>query len=253
MHLNFPYVIIFKKVALYLKNISLSGWIWRILPKKRKTRLLEGSIFRSVPTLTRRDEVSVFFKVYFMICLSALEKKVLVSGRRTPAGLGHPSEHHLPPPPRSVPFGLLTLSTVSPVRVLLAKDRACSSACRHSDAISQQPTKSNAEHGPVLQRFLELWRPLSLYTCFFLKFEELYPSKLVSSLTFKAFLPLNWFPPGVLHPSIMKIVNSNSRDISASPLSVALGWDLGTWLRTRPLTWSASQVMRTPEVLRSNS
>lgn len=27
--LNFPYVIPFKKAALYLKNISLSGWNWR--------------------------------------------------------------------------------------------------------------------------------------------------------------------------------------------------------------------------------
>ena len=28
----------------------------------------------------------------------------------------------------------------------------------------------------------------------------------------------------------MKIVTSSSREVSASPTSVALGWDLGTWL-----------------------
>ena len=90
------------------------------------------------------------------LTFSSREETEWVSGKRTATGLGHPSEHHLPPPPRSVPLGLLTLSPVSPVRVLLAKDRACCSACGHSDAISQQPTKSNAEHGLVLQSFLEL-------------------------------------------------------------------------------------------------
>ena len=90
------------------------------------------------------------------LTFSSREETELVSGKRTLTGLGHPSEHHLPPPPRSVSLGLLTLSPVSPVWVLLAKDRACSSACGHSDAISQQPTKSNAEHGPVLQSLQEL-------------------------------------------------------------------------------------------------
>ena len=87
------------------------------------------------------------------LTFSSREETELVSVKDTPTGVGNPSEHPLPPPPRSVPLGLLTLSPVSPVWVLLAKDRACSSAWGLSDALSQQPAKSNAEHGLVLQRF----------------------------------------------------------------------------------------------------
>ena len=105
----------------------------------------------------------------------------MASGKRTPTGLGNPSEHPLPPLPRSVPLGLLTLSPVSPVWVLLAKDLACSSAWGLSDAFSQQPSKSNAEHGPVLQRFPEL--------------EGLSPSQLLSSVTLKTLLLLSCFLP----------------------------------------------------------
>ena len=90
------------------------------------------------------------------LTFSSREETELVSGKRTLTGLGHPSEHHLPPPPRSVPLGLLTLSPVSPVWVLLAKDRAWSSAWGHSDAMSQQRTNGNAEQGPVLHRIPEL-------------------------------------------------------------------------------------------------
>ena len=112
---------------------------------------------KSSNNVQKGEGFCIFQSLYFHdLTFSSREETELVSGKHTPAGLGNPAEHHLPPPPRSVPLGLLTLSPVSPVRVLLAKDRACSSACGHSDAVSQQPTKSNAENGPVLQRFPEL-------------------------------------------------------------------------------------------------
>ena len=113
------------------------------------------------------------------LTFSSREETELVSGKCSPTGLGNLFKHHLPAPARSVPLGLLTLSPGSPLRVLLAKDRACSSACGLSDAFSQQPAKGNAEHGPVLQGFrtLKAFSPLN----FFCHFEYLTPSKLFSS------------------------------------------------------------------------
>ena len=112
-----------------------SGWVD---PDLRDLEVFSKSVIRDL-TFSSREETE--------LVLASAPQQVWVY---------LPAEHHLPPPPRSAPLGLLTFSPVSPVWVLLAKDRACSSACGHSDAISQQPTKSNAEHGPVLQSFLEL-------------------------------------------------------------------------------------------------
>ena len=113
-----------------------------------------SEVFQHCPEGRR---VPCFSKSLFHdLTCSSREETELVSGKCSPTGLGNPSEYHLPPPPRSVPLALLTLSPVSPVWVLLAKDGACSSACGLSDAFSQQPSKSSAEHGPVLQRFPEL-------------------------------------------------------------------------------------------------
>ena len=112
-----------------------SGWVD---PDLRDLEVFSKSVIRDL-TFSSREETE--------LVLASAPQQVWVY---------LPAEHHLPPPPRSAPLGLLTFSPVSPVWVLLAKDRACSSACGHSDAISQQPTKSNAEHGPVLQRFPKL-------------------------------------------------------------------------------------------------
>ena len=126
--LIFPYVITFKKAALYLKNISLTGWNWRILPKKRKTRrwssrprnAMNITIVSMRSTLIR-DFLEAMSKIFqkspegkrfpcFSKSLfhdqtcSPREETELVSGKRTPTGLRNPSEHHLPPPPRSVPL-----------------------------------------------------------------------------------------------------------------------------------------------------
>ena len=133
--LSFSYVIIFKKVTLYLKNISLSGRIWRILPKKRKRRhwssrprnvsmqstLTLSEVFwylfqKSSNNVQKGEGFCIFQSLYFHdLTFSSREETELVSGKHTPAGLGNPAEHHLPPPPRSVPLGLLTLSPMSPV------------------------------------------------------------------------------------------------------------------------------------------
>ena len=180
-------LITFKKVAFCLKNISLSGWIWRILPKTKKKKALifttqecneyQHSVLAITLTLwevfwklfhkfsntvQKEGGVRGFQSLYFLIWLSALEKKQSWSWQSHPNRSGSLVRAPSPTTTTSVPLGLLTLSPVSPIRVLLAKDHACSSACGHSDAISQQPTKSNAEHCPVLQSFLELWRPFSL-------------------------------------------------------------------------------------------
>ena len=90
-HLNFPYLITFKKVALYLKNIFLSGWIWRILPKKKKNKGPRRKHFQKFSnTVQKGGGVHVFRSVYFLICLSALEKKQSWSWQAHPSRSGSP-------------------------------------------------------------------------------------------------------------------------------------------------------------------